>query len=117
MARKAHHGFNMNIIYDKPSSADEYVVDDLNATYCRSIEELLTQADYVSLHCPGNVQTRHLMNAERLNLMKPTAHLIYTARGDVVDTFALIDSLKNKSLAGAGLDVYENEPNVYPMSY
>lgn len=95
MARKAHHGFNMNIVYFKPSPADEYVVDDLQATRCATIGELLAQADFVSLHCPGNTDTRHLINAHMLKLMKPTAHLINTARGDVIDTIALIESLKH----------------------
>ncbi|MGZ4955374.1 MAG: 2-hydroxyacid dehydrogenase, partial [Methylobacter sp.] len=112
MARKAHHGFGMKIVYFKPSPADEYVTDDLNATRCGSIEELLQASDYVSLHCPGGEATRHLINADMLNLMKPSAHLINTARGDVVDSAALIDALKNKRIAGAGLDVYEGEPNV-----
>ena len=112
MARKAHHGFNMNIVYFKPSPADEYVVDDLQATRCATIGELLAQADFVSLHCPGNTDTRHLINAHMLKLMKPTAHLINTARGDVIDTIALIESLKHGDIAGAGLDVYEGEPNV-----
>ena len=112
MARKAHHGFNMNIVYFKPSPADEYVVDDLHATRCATMGELLAQADFVSLHCPGNTDTRHLINAHMLKLMKPTAHLINTARGDVIDTIALIESLKHGDIAGAGLDVYEGEPNV-----
>jgi len=112
MARKAHHGFDMNILYYKPSEADEYVVDDLQATRCASIEELLEKSDFVSLHCPGNAETHHLINAERLALMQPTAHLINTARGDVVDTQALISALENQHIAGAGLDVYEGEPNV-----
>ncbi|NOQ16070.1 MAG: D-glycerate dehydrogenase [Methyloprofundus sp.] len=112
MARKAHHGFDMNIIYFNPSPADEYVVDDLQATRCDSIEELMAQADFVSLHCPGNADTKHLISAELLQKMQPTAHLINTARGDVVDTHALINTLKNKQIAGAGLDVYEGEPNI-----
>jgi len=112
MARKAHHGFDMNILYYKPSEADEYVVDDLQATRCDSIEELMQKSDFVSLHCPGNEETHHLINAERLQQMKPSAHLINTARGDVVDTQALITALENKQIAGAGLDVYEGEPNV-----
>lgn len=113
MARKAHHGFDMKIVYFKPSPADEYAVHDLNATRCESIEELLQISDYVSLHCPGGEDTKHLINADRLKLMKPTAHLINTARGDVVDSAALADALRNKQIAGAGLDVYEGEPNVY----
>jgi lactate dehydrogenase-like 2-hydroxyacid dehydrogenase len=112
MARKAHHGFDMKIIYFKPSPADEYITNDLNATRCDSIEELLQAADFVSLHCPGGAATRHLMNADMIKLMKPSAHLINTARGDVVDGMALIDALKNHRIAGAGLDVYEGEPNI-----
>jgi len=112
MARKAHHGFDMNILYYKPSETDEYVVDDLQATRCDSIEELMQKSDFVSLHCPGNEETHHLINAERLQQMKTSAHLINTARGDVVDTQALITALENKQIAGAGLDVYEGEPNV-----
>jgi lactate dehydrogenase-like 2-hydroxyacid dehydrogenase len=112
MAHKAHHGFDMNILYYKPSDADEYVIDDLHATRCYSIEELMRKSDFVSLHCPGNAETHHLINAERLKHMKTGAHLINTARGDVVDTQALITALKNKQIAGAGLDVYEGEANI-----
>jgi lactate dehydrogenase-like 2-hydroxyacid dehydrogenase len=114
MARKAHHGFGMKIIYFKPSPVEQAVIDDLQAVRCDSIEELLPQADFVSLHCPGGMETRHLINAQRLALMKPTAHLINTARGDVVDSEALITALKAKQITGAGLDVYENEPNLHP---
>lgn len=112
MARKAHHGFGMKIIYFKPSPAEQSIIKDLNATACHSIEELLTNADFVSLHCPGGAPTQHLINQKTLGLMKPTAHLINTARGDVVDTEALINCLINKKIAGAGLDVYEDEPKV-----
>ena len=113
MAKKAHHGFGMKIVYFKPSPADEYVTDDLKATRCNSIEELLQLSDFVSLHCPGGDATRHLINAGMLKLMKPSAHLINTARGDVVDSVALIAALKNNKIAGAGLDVYEGEPDVH----
>ncbi|MBF6649194.1 D-glycerate dehydrogenase [Methylobacter sp. BlB1] len=112
MARKAHHGFGMKIYYFSPRAADQQVVDNLDATRCDTIEELMQVSDYVSLHCPGGAETRHLINEERLNQMKPTAHLINTARGDVVDSKALIRALKEKRIAGAGLDVYEGEPNV-----
>ncbi|QPK63977.1 D-glycerate dehydrogenase [Methylomonas sp. LL1] len=114
MARKAHHGFGMKILYVKPSPADQALVDDLQAVHCPSIENLLPQCDYVSLHCPGGSDTRHLINETRLNLMKPSAHLINTARGDVVDSKALIKALQQKRIAGAGLDVYENEPHIDP---
>lgn len=114
MARKAHHGFGMKILYFKPNPADPVTVDDLQAIRCDSIEAMLPHCDYVSLHCPGGAETRHLMNSEMLARMKPTAHLINTARGDVVDSKALIDTLRDRRIAGAGLDVYEGEPNIDP---
>jgi len=114
MARKARHGFGMKILYVKPTPADPAIVQELGAIHCTSVEKLLPQCDYVSLHCPGGAETRHLINAERLQLMKPSAHLINTARGDVVDSQALIDALQARRIAGAGLDVYENEPNLHP---
>lgn len=114
MARKAHHGFGMKILYFKPSPADQAIVDELQAIRCETLEELLPQCDYVSLHCPGGNDTRHLINENTLSLMKPTAHLINTARGDVVDSRALINTLREKRIAGAGLDVYEGEPNIDP---
>lgn len=114
MARKAHHGFGMKIYYFDPYPANQAVVDDLKATGCDSIEALLSLCDYVSLHCPGGPETKHLINEARLNLMKPTAHLINSARGDVVDSKALIKALQENRIAGAGLDVYEGEPNIDP---
>jgi lactate dehydrogenase-like 2-hydroxyacid dehydrogenase len=114
MARKAHHGFGMKIIYLKPSPAEQHIVDELHAVRCDSLQELMQQADYVSLHCPGGAETRHLINATSLSWMKPTAHLINTARGDVVDSQALIACLQAQRIAGAGLDVYEGEPNIHP---
>lgn len=114
MARKAHHGFGMKILYFKPSPADQAIVDELQAVRCQTLEELLPQCDYVSLHCPGGNDTRHLINENSLRLMKPSAHLINTARGDVVDSKALINTLREKRIAGAGLDVYEGEPNIDP---
>lgn len=114
MARKAHHGFGMKILYVKPTPADPSIVANLQAIRCETIEDLLPQCDYVSLHCPGGNDTRHLINQSMLNLMKPSAHLINTARGDVVDSKALIKALQEKRIAGAGLDVYEGEPNIDP---
>jgi lactate dehydrogenase-like 2-hydroxyacid dehydrogenase len=115
MAKKAHHGFAMNIIYYSPRSTPEQsILDDLHATRCATIEDLLAQADFVSLHCPGGTETKHLINEARLKLMRSNAHLINTARGDVVDSVALIKALKEGWIAGAGLDVYEGEPNLHP---
>jgi lactate dehydrogenase-like 2-hydroxyacid dehydrogenase len=115
MAKKAHHGFDMNILFYVPSSVPEQaIIDDLQAVRCASVEELLAESDFVSLHCPGGAATKHLINEDRLKLMRPTAHLINTARGDVVDSVALIKALKEGWIAGAGLDVYEGEPNLNP---
>ncbi|HFD13373.1 MAG TPA: D-glycerate dehydrogenase [Crenotrichaceae bacterium] len=114
MARKAYHGFGMPILFHDPFPPAADTIADLNATQCTTPEDVLRQADFVSLHCPGGKSTYHLLNAERLSMMKPTAHLINTARGDVVDTEALVDALISRKIAGAGLDVFEGEPDVHP---
>ena len=114
MARKAHHGFGMKILFYVPSAPDQAIVDELQAVRCATVEELLSEAHFVSLHCPGGAATKHLLNEQRLKLMRPSAHLINTARGDVVDSNALIKALKEGWIAGAGLDVYEGEPNIHP---
>lgn len=75
-----------------------------------SLEEVLAQSDYLTLHCPLNAETRHLINRERLALMKPTACIVNTARGALIDEEALIEALQEGRIAGAGLDVQETEP-------
>lgn len=114
MARKAHHGFGMKIIFTDPYPPAQAVIDELQAEMCDSVEDVLKNSDFVSLHCPGGKETYHLLNAERLAMMKPTAYLINSARGDVIDNQALINALKNNTIAGAGLDVFEGEPNLDP---
>ncbi|WP_045224299.1 2-hydroxyacid dehydrogenase [Methyloterricola oryzae] len=114
MAKKAHHGFDMPVIFYDPYPPADDLCQALGASRRGSVEEVLQQADFVALHCPGSKENRHLINAERLALMKPGAYLINTARGDVVDNEALIQALKNKAIAGAGLDVYEGEPRLNP---
>ncbi|MGB1263698.1 MAG: 2-hydroxyacid dehydrogenase [Cognaticolwellia sp.] len=110
VARRAQ-GFNMKVIYHNPSRKVE-AEQSLSATYCESLAALLQQADIVSLHCPLSEDTRYLINEETLVLMKNTSVLINTGRGGLVDEQALVNALKNETISAAGLDVYENEPEV-----
>lgn len=111
VARRARHGFGMPVVFH--DNKDDVVVDGVpDATQLDSIDEVLAAADVVSVHVPGRAANRHLIDAARLKRMKPTAFLINTARGDVVDQRALADALRDGTIAGAGLDVYENEPDV-----
>ncbi len=112
MAKRAHHGFGMKIIFSDPYPPPASVIREFDAKQCDSIDEVLANSGFVSIHCPGGKDTYHLLNKENLAKMKPTAYLINTARGDVVDNDALIDALKNGTIAGAGLDVFEGEPNL-----
>ena len=112
MAHRAYHGFGMKIIFTDPYPPPAELVSALQAESRASIEEVLQEADFVSLHCPGGKETYHLINRERLSMMKPGAFLINSARGDVVDPSALVEALNNGTIAGAGLDVYEGEPAV-----
>lgn len=114
MAHKAHYGFGMKIYYYDPYPPSAEVANAYGAIQCDSVEELLSVADFVSLHCPGGGANVHLMNAERFKAMKKGAFLINTARGDVVDEQALVQALKAGTIAGAGLDVFEKEPQVTP---
>lgn len=113
LARQAHYGFGMRVLYSARSPRPDATLQGLPAQYC-SLSELLKASDFVSLHCPASPETHHLINAQSLALMKPTAHLINTARGDVVNEAALVDALQHGVIAGAGLDVYEAEPIVAP---
>ena len=112
MARRAHAGFGMNIKVFNRSTVPSAALDAVAAESVASVEELLRVCDFVSLHCPGGGANTHLINSARLAVMKPDAFLINTARGEVVDEDALIDALANNRLAGAGLDVFENEPAI-----
>lgn len=114
MAHKAHHGFDMNIIFYNRSQPPQDKIDAVKARQCASVEEVLQQADFVSIHCPGSPENHHLIDAQRLASMKPSAYLINTARGNVVDSEALIAALQQGIIKGAGLDVYEGEPQLHP---
>lgn len=108
VAKKLALGFGMKIIYNDVVH-NENLEKEIAAGFKR-VEEILQQADVVSLHVPLLPETRHLINAERLALMKKTAFLINTSRGPVVDENALVDALKRGIIKGAALDVFENEP-------
>ncbi|HKV73899.1 MAG TPA: D-glycerate dehydrogenase [Gemmatimonadales bacterium] len=114
VARRAHHGFGMKVIFQDPYPPKPEEARALGAEPRDTIEQVIAEADFVSLHCPATPETRHLINAERLRQMKQKAFLINTARGDVVDEAALVAALKGGIIAGAGLDVFEREPSVSP---
>lgn len=106
-------GFDMRILYTKRSRLPEADEREIGATYI-TLEDLLRQADFVSINAAFTPQTRHLIGARELALMKPTAFLINTSRGPLVDEAALVEALRSRRIAGAGLDVYEEEPRVHP---
>ena len=105
--------FGMDVLLSGRSAPEPGVVDGLGARVV-DLGELLTASDVVSLHCPLTPATHHLIGAEELRAMRPTAHLVNTARGPVVDEDALVAALEAGEIAGAGLDVFEDEPRVHP---
>ncbi|WP_282153209.1 2-hydroxyacid dehydrogenase [Ruegeria atlantica] len=112
MARRAHHGFGMDVVIYNRSQVAPDVLAKCNATQVDTVDELLPQCDFVSLHCPGGAANRHLINGRRLDLMKPDAFLINTARGEVIDEHALIQALMFDTIGGAALDVFDGEPRI-----
>jgi lactate dehydrogenase-like 2-hydroxyacid dehydrogenase len=111
-ARRAHRGFGMQIAYHSRRRATTQVENETQARYVESVDALVAQCDVLSLHCPGGPETYHLIDQRRLALMKRTAVLVNTARGSVIDEAALAEALDNGTIAAAGLDVYEREPEV-----
>ncbi len=115
LARQAASALGMHVVYYAPR---DVVIDDPatagpeGAERMVSVDALLERADVVSLHCPSTPETRHLIDARRLKLMGPTSYLVNTARGDIIDEYALTSALRDGVIAGAGLDVYEWEPTV-----
>tara|TARA_B100000927_G_scaffold289636_1_gene286653 strand:+ start:429 stop:1400 length:972 start_codon:yes stop_codon:yes gene_type:complete len=112
VAKRAHHGFDMEILFWDPYDIPASVTDGLSAKKLDTIEDICRESDFVSVNCPATKETLHLMNDERFKLMKKTAFIINTARGDIIDEKALVNALNNKEIAGAGLDVFETEPNL-----
>src|SRR5271166_6603099 len=112
MARRAG-GFRMKVIYSDAQRVAEDVEKELNAEF-RSFDALLAEADFVSVHVPLTPETRGMFSAPKFYRMKPTAFLINTSRGPVVDENGLVAALEAGKIAGAALDVYENEPFIHP---
>ncbi|MBU3261079.1 D-glycerate dehydrogenase [Roseovarius sp. PS-C2] len=108
IARRCHFGFGMNVIYYNRSEKDL----GFDADRADTMQDLAARADIVVVAVPGGAETHHLIGADLFAAMKPTAHFVNIARGDVVDEAALIAALGSGQIAGAGLDVYENEPKV-----
>ena len=112
VAKRAHFGFDMDIQYWDPYDIPADVTKKFNATKLDTIEDVCRECDFVSINCPATKETFHLMNDERFKLMKKSAFIINTARGDIIDEKALVNALVNKEIAGAALDVFETEPNL-----
>lgn len=115
LARRVSSALGMHIVYFAPRDVridDPSTAGPAGAERVESVEALIERADVVSLHCPSTPDTKHLINAERLALMGPNKYLVNTARGDIVDEYALTAALRDRLIAGAGLDVFEWEPTV-----
>lgn len=111
-ARRAHHGFGMKVTYYGRRACEPAIGQELDAKFFPNLNDLLAEADVISLHVPGGGDTANLIDADAIARMKPGSYLINTARGGVVDHDALAAALKSGHLAGAGLDVYPAEPAV-----
>jgi glyoxylate reductase len=113
VARRAK-AFGLQIHYHNRKPVHPQIERDLSATYWESLDQMLARMDIVSINCPHTPATYHLLSARRLKLMKSTAYIVNTARGEVIDENALARMLETGALSGAGLDVFEREPAVNP---
>jgi glyoxylate reductase len=111
VARRAK-AFGLSIHYHNRHRVAQRIEDELEATYWESLDQMLARMDIISVNCPSTPATFHLLSARRLALMQPTAYIVNTARGDIIDEDALISMLQQGKLAGAALDVFEHEPAV-----
>jgi glyoxylate reductase len=113
VARRAR-GFGLAIHYHNRRRVPEALETELEATYWESLDQMLARMDIISVNCPHTPATFHLLSARRLALLRPTAIIVNTSRGEVIDEAALTRMLRNRQLAGAGLDVFEHEPAINP---
>ncbi|MCV3205845.1 D-glycerate dehydrogenase [Mesorhizobium sp. YC-39] len=109
VARRAK-AFGLSIHYHNRHRVLPAVEDELEATYWESLDQMLARMDIISVNCPSTPATFHLLSARRLALMQPTAYIVNTARGDIIDEDSLVKLIQDGKIAGAGLDVYEHEP-------
>ena len=114
LAKIAHKGFGMKILYTDSAKCE--IDSELEGQFC-NLEYVLNNSDFVSLNCLLSEETKHLIGTNELKMMKPTSYLINTSRGAVINEIALIEALKNNTIAGAGLDVFEDENNVNQELY
>ncbi|MAF20439.1 MAG: D-glycerate dehydrogenase [Parcubacteria group bacterium] len=112
VAERMKKGFNMKVIYYDIKR--NQALEEKHGLEYRELDQLLSEADFISLHTALTDETRHLINAERLKLIKLTSYLINTSRGPIIDEKALVEVLKDKKIAGAALDVFEKEPELMP---
>ncbi|NMM44800.1 D-glycerate dehydrogenase [Rhodospirillaceae bacterium KN72] len=113
VARRAK-GFGLSVHYHNRNRVPEEVEKDLEATFWSSLDQMIAHMDILSINCPHTPATYHLLNSRRLGLMKSHAYIVNTSRGEVIDEAALVKSLSQNQIAGAGLDVYEKEPEINP---
>ena len=113
VARRAS-GFGLSIFYHNRRQLAPAVEESLRASFVADLDELIRECDIITLHCPHTAETHEMINAERIGMMNPSTYLINSARGDLVDEDALIEALQNERIGGAGLDVYQNEPDIDP---
>ena len=112
VAHRAHFGFGMEIVFQNRSPVDDGA--GVGGRQLASVAEVCAASDFVSLHCAATPETRHILGREALAAMSPSAYVINTARGDVVDEDALVAALESGAIGGAGLDVFQGEPKVNP---
>ncbi len=113
LARRAKAS-GMQIHYHNRKAVSPRIEEELGATYWDDLDQMLSRMDVISLNCPATKETHHLLDARRLALLQPHALLINTARGELIDEAALSEAVARRSLAGVGLDVFENEPAIHP---
>jgi len=113
LARRAH-AFGLDVHYHNRRRIPKGIEESLGATWHEDLDAMLGQVNFVSLHCPSTPDTHHLINADRLKLMRPDSYIVNTARGEIIDEAALAAALQAGTISGAGLDVYEDEPSPHP---